>query len=76
MLTILNDHVVICLEAIKNMDERNKLIQELTMGQKVYEIVEISYSEMEGMCANMFNLIDNEGRNSVIMSHRASKAYS
>ena len=30
---------------------------------------------MEGMCANMFNLVDNDGRNTVIMSDRARRSY-
>ena len=30
---------------------------------------------MEGMCANMFNLIDKDGKNTIIMSERAKKAY-
>jgi len=31
--------------------------------------------EVEGMCANMFNLVDNDGNNCIIMSDRARRTY-
>ena len=31
--------------------------------------------EIEGMCANMFNLVDNEGNNVIVMSDRARRTY-
>ena len=37
--------------------------------------MEIDRLEIEGMCANMFNLVDSEGRKTVIMSDRARRTY-
>ena len=38
-------------------------------------MLEIDREEIEGMCANMFNLVDQEGRNVVVMSDRARRTY-
>ena len=46
-----------------------------TMNSVPYKILEIDRLEVEGMCANMFNLVDNEGINTVIMSARASRSF-
>jgi hypothetical protein len=78
MLTLLNDHAVVCLTTVRNKKERRHLIVELTnppMNNKPYKMIEIDRVEIEGMCANMFNLVDKDGKNTVIMSERASKAY-
>jgi hypothetical protein len=37
--------------------------------------MEIDRLEIEGMGANMFNWVDSEGRNTVIMSDRARRTY-
>jgi len=37
--------------------------------------MEISREEVEGMCANMFNLVDRAGKNTIIMSDRARRTY-
>ena len=37
--------------------------------------MEIDRLEIEGMCANMFNLMDSKGQNTVIMSDRARRTY-
>ena len=42
---------------------------------KPYKILEIDRLEIEGMCANMFNLVDSDGKNTVIMSDRARRTY-
>jgi len=36
--------------------------------------MEIDRTEVEGMCANMFNLVDKEGKHTIIMSARAKKS--
>ena len=78
MLTLLNDHAVICLTAIKCKKERKRVLVELSdlhLNTKPYQILEIDGNEVEGMCANMFNLVDKEGRNCIIMSDRARRTY-
>jgi len=77
-MTLLQDHAVVCLTTVKEKKERKRLIVELTnppLNEVPYQILEIDRMEIEGMCANMFNLVDMEGRNIVVMSERARKAY-
>lgn len=78
MLTLLADHAVICVTTIKDKKERKKVLVELSnppLNNKPYQILEIDRNEVEGMCANMFNLVDDEGRNCIIMSDRARRTY-
>jgi len=77
-MTLLHDHVVVSLVTIKDGEEKNNLIKELTdakINTCPYEIIDITRDEVEGMCANMFNLVDGEGNNAVIMSDRARRTY-
>lgn len=77
MMTLLNEHAVLCVTAIKDKKERKRVILELCNPPSniiPYKILEIDRTEVEGMCANMFNLIDKNGRNTIIMSERASKS--
>ncbi len=78
MLTLLYDHAVVCVTAIKDKRERKRLMIELTnppLNTRPYQILEIDRMEIEGMCANMFNLVDNEGNNVIVMSDRARRTY-
>jgi hypothetical protein len=78
MMTLLNDHAVISITSVKNKKERKNLIIELCNppnNNKPYNIIEINREEVEGMCANMFNLIDREGKHTIIMSDRARRTY-
>jgi hypothetical protein len=78
MLTLLHDHVVCCLSSVINPEDRANLESELTspdLNIRPYQIFEISREECAGMCANMFNLRDAGGNNTVIMSDRAKRTY-
>jgi len=78
MMTLLHDHAVVCITTIKEKKERKNLMIELTnppLNEKPYSILELDRLEIEGMCANMFNLVDQEGRNTVVMSDRARRTY-
>lgn len=78
MMTLLHDHAVVCITAISSKKERRNLILELCnppLNNHPYKILEISREEVEGMCANMFNLVDSSGKNTVIMSDRARRTY-
>ena len=78
MLTLLSDHAVIAFTCIKDKKERKKTMLELSnppLNIKPYKILEISRNEVEGMCANMFNLVDKNGNNTVIMSDRARRTF-
>ena len=78
LMTLLNDHAVICLEAIKSKKERQHVILELTSSsitERPYQLIEIDWGEVEGMCANMFNLVDQDGCNLLVMSDRARRSF-
>jgi len=78
MMTLLNDHAVVSITTVKNKKERKKLIVELCNppnNNRPYQILEINREEVEGMCANMFNLVDNDGKHTIIMSDRARRTY-
>ena len=78
MMTLLHDHAVVCLTTVKSKSERVNLILELTnppLNNRPYTILEIDRHEIEGMCANMFNLVDQQGNNVVVMSDRARRTY-
>ena len=51
-MTIQNDHALICLEAIKNQNEKRQIINSLTNCENPLEIIDLSYEQMEAMCAN------------------------
>lgn len=78
MMTLLFDHAVVCHTTVKDKKERKRLLIELSnppLNVKPYQILEIDRFEIEGMCANMFNLVDQEGRNTIVMSDRARRTY-
>jgi len=78
MLTLLSDHAVVALTCIREKKERKNLMLELSnppLNSKPYKILEIDRKEVEGMCANMFNLVDSSGKNTIIMSDRARRTY-
>ena len=78
MMTLLCDHSVICAQAITNEEERKTVLKELTdpsLNTKPYKILELDLNEIEGMCANMFNLVDRDGRNTLVMSDRARRTF-
>jgi hypothetical protein len=66
------------MTTVKNKKERKKLVLELSnppLNNFPYQIFEIDRLEIEGMCANMFNLVDSNGQNVVVMSDRARRTY-
>jgi hypothetical protein len=78
MMTLLSDHAVICAAAITKEEDRKKVLKELTdpsLNTKPYQILELDLTEIEGMCANMFNLLDRDGRNTLVMSDRARRTF-
>ena len=55
-MAILKDHVVICTESIRDLEERSRLVNEITCAElnaKPKEIIDISYDEMLDMAGNM-----------------------
>ena len=54
VLAILDKHAVCCTESIKSLQERKKVIKELTEGGRA--LIDLSYEEMKEMCGNMIQL--------------------
>jgi hypothetical protein len=78
MMTLLGKHAVIAYTCIKDKKERKNVALQLSnppINIMPYEILEIDKTEVEGMCANMFNLLDKNGNNIIIMSDRARRTY-
>ena len=78
MMTLLNKHAVVCLDSILDKSERETVIRELTdadLNVRPKEIITISYQESENMCANMFNILDRNNDDCVIMSRRANSNF-
>ncbi len=80
MLTVFNKHIAICLEAIKNNEEKLKVIKEITDDELnprgKYELLNLSSSEIEHMCANCFMLRKENEELAIFMSKRAYIGYS
>lgn len=78
MMTLFSQHAVICLDAIKDENEREYVLNELTspeLNVSPKKIIEISFNESENMCANMFNVLDINNNHCVVMSKRAQNNF-
>ena len=69
MMCVGEKFAVICLDAIKNLDEKNTVLQSLTHTGR--EIVPISMDQMYQFAGNMLELRSKTGENLLIMSRRA-----
>jgi hypothetical protein len=57
MMSVLEKHIVICLESIKDKEERIKVLEECSENRIV---IEISREEMNEFCANIINIRNND----------------
>ena len=70
MFALLDQHVICCLDAIANPDEKAALIKEMKEGGRT--ILDISHYEMTQMCGNMVQVKDSlTGELCVLMSQKA-----
>ncbi|MHC1780112.1 MAG: citrulline utilization hydrolase CtlX [Bacteroidales bacterium] len=69
MMCVGTEFVVICLDAVKDMDERENLIGLIEESDK--EIVEISLEQMGKFAGNMLEVKSKEGERLLVMSKRA-----
>ncbi len=61
--------VVICLEAVYDHDEKEKLIEQFAATQK--EIIAISFDQMDHFCGNMLQVQNKYGNRFLVMSTQA-----
>lgn len=76
MMTLFSKHAVLCLDAIRDEEERETVMNELTnpqLNENPKEIIDITHHESRSMCANMFNVLDANNNHCVIMSKRANE---
>ncbi len=71
-MAIGTDVAVVCLESVANNKERQHLKDML---RKHHVIVDISRTQMEGMCGNVLELEDGRGLPVLAMSSRAYNAF-
>jgi len=61
MITILGDHALVCIDSIATNDMKKLLIESLRTGVHKYDIIKLSYDQIEQMCANMQCIINSDG---------------
>ncbi len=69
MMCVADKFVVICLDAVPNEQEKNKLISCFKKTNK--EIIKIDYSQMNQFAGNMLQVNNKDGKNFLVMSERA-----
>ncbi|OAQ42139.1 amidinotransferase [Pedobacter psychrophilus] len=72
MMCVADKFVVICLDAVPNEEEKNKLIS--CFKKTVKEIIEIDYSQMNQFAGNMLQVNNKDGKSFLVMSERAHHA--
>ncbi|MFN0201031.1 MAG: citrulline utilization hydrolase CtlX [Bacteroidia bacterium] len=72
MMCVGEGFVVICLESIANLSERQKVVAAFDKTQQ--EIVEISFAQMNQFAGNMLQVHNDAGQKYLVMSHTAYKA--
>ena len=72
MMTMGEKFVLICLESIKNEEEKQALVK--MFKQTAKEIIDINYDQMESFAGNMIQLKNSVEDRFVIMSRQARNA--
>lgn len=72
MMAMGNSFVVICKESIRNEKEWEVLVKQFKKNKK--DIIDISYKQMNKFAGNMLLLLDDKGKNIIVMSTRAYKS--
>ena len=69
LMSICNNFSIICLESIKNQDEKHNIIKSLEDSE--LEIIDISYDQMSSYLGNCIQLVDKDLNPILIMSSSA-----
>jgi hypothetical protein len=72
MMCVADKFVVICLDAVSNEEEKNRLISSFQKTNK--EIIEIDYSQMNQFAGNMLQINNKESKSFLVMSERAHQS--
>ncbi|KAF0239707.1 MAG: hypothetical protein FD136_446 [Chitinophagaceae bacterium] len=69
MMCVADEYVVICLEAIKDSEERNLVITSIEQSKK--QLIEISLDQMNHFAGNMLQVHNHAGERLLVMSSQA-----
>lgn len=69
MMSITKHYAIVCLESIKNPVQKNSVLKSLESSGRV--IIDITLEQVDQMCANVLELINEEGESQLILSTRA-----
>lgn len=69
MMCVADQYAVICLDAVKDMAERNQLRNSIAENGK--EIIDISFEQMIRFAGNMLQVHNTDGKKFVVMSSQA-----
>lgn len=72
MMSVADNYVVICLESIKDADERANVVETIEKTGK--DILPISYEQMNRFAGNMLQLENKKGEKILVMSEQAHKS--
>lgn len=72
MMCVADEYVVICLDSIRNVEERDNVFDTIIESGK--SVIEISYSQMNRFAGNMLQVQNKEGQRYLIMSSQAYNA--
>lgn len=73
MMSLGNAFCVVCLESIKDRDEKARFLGALLDSKK--EVIEISHEQVEAMCGNILQLQNTEGEYVIVMSKSAEASF-
>tara|TARA_Y100001935_G_C17309282_1_gene514627 strand:+ start:973 stop:1878 length:906 start_codon:yes stop_codon:yes gene_type:complete len=74
LMSICSNFCIICLESIKNEDEKNNVIKSLENSS--LEIIDITYNQMSSYLGNCIQLLDKDGNPVLVMSSSAINSIS
>ena len=69
LMSICNNFSIICLESVKNQDERHYIIKSLEDSE--LDIIDISYDQMSSYLGNCIQLVDKDLNPKLVMSTNA-----
>jgi hypothetical protein len=72
MMALGKDFAVICMDAIQNAEERNKVEESLQQTGK--EIIEITLEQMNAFAGNMLQVAAKDGQSYLVMSEQAKNS--
>ena len=72
MMCVADEYVVICLDSIRDTEERDKVFDTISDSGKA--IIEISYEQMNRFAGNMLQVQNKDGQRYLVMSSQAYNA--